>query len=197
MVALFFKIKNKGLNLIFVYLIYCLISDIFISKLSIKYWGSEIYSYRLFTVLEFTLLSLFLNSRFESFKFRIITKTLFIIFYILIIIDFLTASFNKFDSFPTGIESIFLIFLSILLLFEKVNLGNFNFDHSAWISFALITFFSGTFFLFILSQNNFNDSSFSNTYGYVVAIFNIIKNVLISIGVFSIAKLPFSRLQKV
>jgi hypothetical protein len=49
-------------------------------------------------------------------------------------------------------------------------------------------FFSGTFFLFILSQNNFNDSSFILTYGYIVATFNIIKNLFISLGILSETK---------
>jgi hypothetical protein len=62
---------------------------------------------------------------------------------------------------------------------------DFSFNGTIWITIGFILFFSGTFFLFILSQNNFKDSSFILTYGYIVAIFNIIKNLFITIGIIS------------
>jgi len=118
-------------------------------------------------------------------------------FYAFLIVDIFTNSFSKFDSLPTGFESIIIIFFSILLLFEKLNSDNLNFNYTIWISFALIIFFAGTFFLFILSQNNFSNSNFSDTYGYVVAIFNTLKNILFGIGIITESKLFYKKLQEI
>jgi hypothetical protein len=180
---------------IYFYLSYCFISDVILSKLSLRLLGSEIYSYRVFTIIEFSLIALFFTSIIASSYYKRLIYVSMCLFYFLLIIDFFTNSFNKFDSLPTGIESILIILFCILLIFEKLNSENLHFNYTIWISFALIIFFAGTFFLFILSQNNFNNTNFSDTYGYVVAIFNSIKNLLIGIGILSESRYNFKKLQ--
>jgi hypothetical protein len=108
-----------------------------------------------------------------------------IIFIIVSILDIYTSSFTSFDSLPSGIESILVLSYCLFFVYEKMTSTDFSFNGTIWITIGFILFFSGTFFLFILSQNNFKDSSFILTYGYIVAIFNIIKNLFITIGIFS------------
>jgi len=159
--------------------------------------GSEIYSFRLFTLVEFSLISIFFVIILNNSVYKRLVYILMTTFYAFLIVDIFTNSFSKFDSLPTGFESIIIIFFSILLLFEKLNSDNLNFNYTIWISFALIIFFAGTFFLFILSQNNFSNSNFSDTYGYVVAIFNTLKNILFGIGIITESKLFYKKLQEI
>jgi hypothetical protein len=183
--------------LIYIYLSYCLISDIVLSKLSQKFLGSEIYSFRIFTIVEFTLISLFFITIIKSTLYKKLISISIFVFYTLLIVDYFSNSFSKFDSLPTGIESILIISYGLLTIFEKFSSSNIQFNYSIWVSFACIIFFSGTFFLFILSQNNFNNESFSDTYGYIVAIFNSIKNLLLAIAVISESKYTFKKLQQI
>jgi hypothetical protein len=186
-VLMIFILKKYELSLkiICFYSIYGIISDLILSKLSIKYFGTEIYSYRLFTVIEFVSLSLFIYFSIETVKFKKIILLTFILFFVGIIIDFFTSSLNQFDSLPSGIESLLILNSALLLLYEKVlNESTSNKNTSPIIiTSGIIIFFSGTFFLFILSQKNYTDTNFSNSYGYLVAFFNIIKNIFIILGI--------------
>lgn len=165
------------------YLFYSLLSDLFLSKLSIKYFSTEIYSFRLFTFVEYVTLTFMLLQQIQSVLFKKMIKFLSIVFIFFLIFDFLTASSNEFDSIPTSIESLSIICISIFLLYEKVLKSNNYFTPFVWISIGLILFFSGTFFLFILSKNNFNNFGFSVIYGYIVAAFKILMYFFISIGI--------------
>lgn len=186
-VLMIFILKKYELSLkiICFYSIYGIISDLILSKLSIKYFGTEIYSYRLFTVIEFVSLSLFIYFSIETVKFKKIILLTFILFFVGIIIDFFTSSLNQFDSLPSGIESLLILNSALLLLYEKVlNEATSNKNTSPIIiTSGIIIFFSGTFFLFILSQKNYTDTNFSKSYGYLVAFFNIIKNIFIILGI--------------
>jgi hypothetical protein len=177
-----FELSNR---IICFYLIYCFLSDLVLSKLSIKYFNTEIYSYRLFTIVEFLSLSLFIYFSINNTKFKKIILVSFVIFSISLIIDSFTSNLDQFDSIPSGLESILILNSSLLLLYEKAINAPLNnkITSSAIITFGFIIFFAGTFFLFILSQKNFNDIVFLNSYGYLVAFFNIIKNVFIIFGI--------------
>ena len=179
------KKYELSLKIICFYTIYGIISDLILSKLSIKYFGTEIYSYRLFTIIEFVSLSLFIYFSIETLKFRKIISLTFILFFVGIIIDFFTSSLNQFDSLPSGLESLLILNSALLLLYEKVlNEPTSNKNNAPIIiTSGFIIFFSGTFFLFILSQKNYTDTNFSNSYGYLVAFFNIIKNIFIILGI--------------
>ena len=177
-----FEISSK---IICFYLVYCIFSDLVLSKLSIKYFSTEISSYRLFTIVEFLLLSLFIYFSINNPKFKKIILGSFALFFVTLIIDSFTSTLSQFDSIPSGLESILILNSSLLLLYEKVinaPVSN-KITSCVIITLGLIIFFSGTFFLFILSQNNFNDIDFLNSYGYLVAFFNIIKNGFIMLGI--------------
>jgi len=156
-----------------------------LSKLSLKYLESELYSFRLFTIIEYSIITFFIFQLIESDLFKRLIKIGSIIFIIVSILDIYTSSFTSFDSLPSGIESILVLSYCLFFVYEKMTSTDFSFNGTIWITIGFILFFSGTFFLFILSQNNFKDSSFILTYGYIVAIFNIIKNLFITIGIFS------------
>ena len=191
--ALFFSIKKKthGLWLLAIYLFYSILTDLVLNKLSLKYFQSEIYSYRLFTIIEFFLLSIYLFKELISSNFRTFIKISSIIFSLFVVFDIATGTLNEFDSIPTGVESILILSSSVLLLYERI-IKNEDYNVSSiWISIGLVLFFSGTFFLFILSESNFNNSGFSKTYSYILASFKIISYCLFSVGMIFENKLPF------
>lgn len=194
------KRKASSLWLLAFYLFYCILTDLVLNKLSLKYFKSEIYSYRIFTIVEFSVLSFYLYKELISQKFKSFIKISALVFGIFVVIDLMTSTLNEFDSIPTGVESIFILSSSIFVLYERI-IKNEDYNVSSiWIAVGLVLFFSGTFFLFILSQSNFNDSSFSETYSYILASFKIISYTLFSIGIAlenkNIFKQPYSQLQK-
>ena len=179
----FIKSKQKVYSLISFYTFYCIISDLVLTKLSLKYLESELYSFRLFTIVEYSIISLFLFKLIESRQFKNVIKLGSIFFLLAGVLDIYTSSFTDFDSLPSGLESILILAYCLFFIYERITATSFSFNGTVWISTGFILFFSGTFFLFILSQNNFKDNSFILTYGYIVAIFSIIKNLFITIGV--------------
>lgn len=183
------KRKNKGLIAILAYLCYCLLTDLLLNQASLKYLDSEIYSYRLFTVVEYSLLTYYIWHEIKDSFFKKLVKFSSFIFFTFFFLDISSNSINEFDSIPTAIESILILSTSILLIYEKLTRSEDFLCSASLISVGLIIFFSGTFFLFLLSKNNFKDAEFSITYGYLISAFYIIKNIFISIGILSEEKL--------
>jgi len=196
----FSKKKQNGLWLIAFYLFYSMLTDLVLNKLSLKFFDSEIYSYRLFTIVEFTVLSFYLLKELVSDKFRLFIKISSLVFGAFVLFDLMTGTLNEFDSIPTGVESILILCSSLLVLYERIIKNEEYNVSSIWISVGIVLFFSGTFFLFILSESNFNDSSFSETYSYILASFKIISYILFSIGILlenkNLFKSSYTQLQK-
>ena len=114
---------------------------------------------------------------------KIIWGSVFLFFFSQVYDIIYNNTFN-FDSIPVGIESVTILIISILIIYDKLNNESAEniFSPEVIISIAYILFFAGTFFVFILSQQNFYKKSFNDTFSYIVAAFNTIKNILISIG---------------
>ena len=188
---LVFLLKNNQLwgRILIFYLFYSIFSDLILDQLSVKYFQTELYSFRVFTVVEYFSLSLI--SLLVTDSSRIKRKILlFSFFFILsIIIDISTNSIDNFDSLPTGVESILILLYCILVLYEQITTGKPLFSFAVMFSFSMILFFSGTFFLFIMSQNNFENEEFSVLYDYIVAISKILMTLLISLGLLANRKI--------
>jgi hypothetical protein len=69
------------------------------------------------------------------------------------------------------------------MLYEQISTGKPLYSFPVLFAFSLILFFSGTFFLFIMSQNNFENEEFSTLYDYIVAISKILMTLLMSVGI--------------
>jgi hypothetical protein len=176
---------QKSYKYLFAYIFYSIISDLIFSKLSIKYLESEIYSFRLYTIVEYTLLTLAIKEHIKSQMILKFIYTFSFLFYCLAFFDSILGKISQFDSLPAGFESILLLVYSLFFIYEKVINNTLNFNGFTWVVIGLIIAFSGTFFLFILTQKNFENQVFIITYGYIVAIFNIIKFTFLSIGIYT------------
>ncbi len=90
---------------------------------------------------------------------------------------------DAFDSFAIGIESIIVILLCIYYLFSQIKESNnlmiystFNF----WVIISFLLYFSGTFFLYIMTENMVYNVTFQKLYLIINMSFNILKNILLS-----------------
>lgn len=186
---LFQKNKTIPLSVLAFYFFYSIASDLFIHRLSLKYLNSEFYSYRIFTVIEFLCLATIVYYSLILVRLKKILLFSAILFFLSLVIDILTNSIDNFDSLPTGVESILILFYCILILYEQITTGKPLFSFAVLFSFSMILFFSGTFFLFIMSQNNFENEEFSVLYDYIVAISKILMTLLISLGLLANRKI--------
>ena len=114
------------------------------------------------------------------------------VFALFLLFDVFTNPLNEFDSIPTGIESLLILITSLILLYEKILKSNNYFTAFVWIAIGLIFFFAGTFFLFIMSQNNYSNTDFNDTYGYIVAIFKILMYSFFFVGIISEIRLKIA-----
>jgi hypothetical protein len=188
MLVLLKRNKQDWTPVIFFYFLYSIVSDLFLDQISKKFLQTEIVSFRLFTIVEFISFSIiFYKINFSISKKRIILQSS-SLFFLAIIIDLLTNSIENFDSLPTGVESILILFYCILTLYEQISTGKPLYSFPVLFAFSLILFFAGTFFLFILSQNNFENEEFSNLYDYIVAISKILMTLLMSVGILASRK---------
>ncbi len=190
------KQKNIGHKALAIYFAYSLISDLLLSQASFKYFNTEIYSYRIFTFVEYSLLTFYIWHEVQNVSFKRIIKYSTLLFFFFFIGDIFLGSISDFDSIPTAIESILIMIALLLLVYERIIKLDNSINPSIWISIGLLLFFSGTFFLFILSKNNFNNIEFSNTYGYIISAFNIVKNIFITIGLISVNQLFYKQQNK-
>jgi hypothetical protein len=188
MLVLLKRNKQDWTPVIFFYFLYSIVSDLFLDQISKKFLQTEIVSFRLFTIVEFISFSIiFYKINFSISKKRIILQSS-SLFFLAIIIDLLTNSIENFDSLPTGVESILILFYCILTLYEQISTGKPLYSFPVLFAFSLILFFAGTFFLFILSQNNFENEEFSTLYDYIVAISKILMTLLMSVGILASRK---------
>ncbi len=92
---------------------------------------------------------------------------------------------NNFDSFTAGLESIIIILLCIYYLVVQIKGSNSLFVYSSsnfWIIITFLIYLSGTFFLYIMTENMAKSKSFQNQYVVINSVFNILKNILLSIA---------------
>lgn len=177
--------KNTGFIFIFFYLIYSILSDIILNPI-IKYYTHSIFiGFRLFTILEYFFITFYLYSIIKNLNFKFLIKVLSFSFLTYSIFDYFQSKSNTFDSNPTGVACILILFYSIYYLFEKIRTPENLFLYSTpnfWIVVGIILFFSGTFFVFIFSQSNYNDPSFQSAFQLINTSFSILRNLLFSIA---------------
>jgi hypothetical protein len=92
---------------------------------------------------------------------------------------------NGFDSIASGVECIFIILLCIYYLIIQLKGINNLFVYSTsnfWIIITFLIYLSGTFFLYIMAENMIMTKGFLAQYIVINSVFNILKNILLSIA---------------
>lgn len=195
------KTKEKSLWVIFYYIVYCILNE------SIGYYLHQIhfdnffiYSFSLFTVVEFSFFCLFFFSVLPNDKIKKFVFPLWLCFTIFSLIDFFFINkMEGFDSFTSGLQTIIIIALCIYYLFVQIR-GNTTLsvysNSNFWIIITFLIYLSGTFFLYIMTENMINDRAFRTLYTYINSIFNILKNVLLAIAMMMKSDQPKPELKK-
>ena len=107
------------------------------------------------------------------------------ILFVIAIIDYTLFPTNQFDSLPSGIAAILGIFFCIYSLFLLIKKTTTLFLYQIpffWFVSGMFLFYSGTLFLFLLSQQNFESPSFASTFVIINSSFSILRNLLFSIA---------------
>ncbi len=178
--------KEKSLWVIFFYILYCTINEFvgyYLNKIHFEY---IFVVFAFFTVIEFTFFSLFFYYALPS---RSVKRGIFIllgVFLAFSFIDFfLVNQMNSFDSIAVGVESILIILMCIFYLIAQIRGNNNLFVYSTsnfWVIITFLIYISGTFFLYIMAENMIQTKSFHDQYIIINSVFNILKNILLSVA---------------
>jgi len=139
-----------------------------------------------FTIIEYSFLCYFFYLILPKGRFKNLVSFIWFGFILFALFDFFQVNkMNSFDSFTSGIESIIIILFCIYYLFSQIKGSNnlmiystFNF----WVVITFLIYFSGTFFLYIMTENTFHDIHFQKLYFIINISFNILKNILLSVA---------------
>ncbi|MEP6583562.1 MAG: hypothetical protein ABJA90_04830 [Ginsengibacter sp.] len=90
-----------------------------------------------------------------------------------------------FDSLTSGLQTLLIIGMCIYYLFFQIK-GSSNLQvystSNFWIIITFLIYLSGTFFLYIMAETMIDDKTYRVQYTYINSVFNILKNVLLSIA---------------
>lgn len=186
--CLLFKINNKqkSLRVIFFYILYCVLNEGMSYYLQSIKSENFIFLLYAFTIVEYSFFCYFIYLILPKNFIKKMVPFLWIGFVLLALVDILYISEQKdFDSFAIGIESIIILLLCISYLFSEIRGSNslliystFNF----WVVIAFLIYFSGTFFLYLLTNKMAGDRSFHKFYFIINISFNILKNILLCVA---------------
>ncbi len=181
-----FKSKEKGLRVIFYYILYCILNES-ISVYLQTIQSQKIYIlFSIFTVLEFSFFCLFYYYILPNNKAKKYIFPLWLCFILFSFIDFFYINgMTGFDSFTSGLQTLLIIGMCIYYLFFQIKGSNNLYIYSTsnfWIIITFLIYLSGTFFLYIMAETMIKDKAFRIQYIYINSIFNILKNVLLSIA---------------
>lgn len=186
---LIFKRKEKGrtLRVVLLYILYCIANECMSFYLQNIVRSSDIlYLFLLFTIVEYSFFCYFIHAALPPGLVKKSIIFIWISFLLVAFIDyFLVNNGQEWDSLPSGIESIIIILLCIYYLFTQIKgsislliYSTFNF----WVVITFLFYFSGTFFLYIMTESMRENADFQKQYFIINIVFNILKNILLAIA---------------
>ncbi len=164
-----------------------LVSDNFINPLLDRIIDNGIVGFRLFTFVEYSLITYFFYNNIKSERFRKIIFYTSISFLAYSLFDLTNSNLNSFDSVPSGISAILILIFCVYALFERINQSDNLFiytEQSFWLIVSLFLYFSGTFFIFLFAQANMNDNQYESTFKMLNNGFSILRNFILVIAFF-------------
>ena len=144
--------------------------------------------FTIFTIVEYSFFCYFYYLILPTTRSRKFVSVVWSGFILFAFIDyFFLSESDSFDSVAIGIESIIILLLCIYYLYLQIKGSNnlkiystFNF----WIIITFLIYFSGTFFLYIMTENMTHNISFQIQYLVINSCFSILKNILLSVAMF-------------
>lgn len=189
----FFKRNNYTLSrVIFVYLIYTVLNEIFLIILKLNSWDPQNsispILYALYTIFEFIFFGFYLYKIIKYKNFKISLWITSILFLLIAFVNLYQIIFSKIrsqliDSIPVSTSAILLIIFSILFLFQEIQTPKIGFIYSSpkfWIVVGIMIYFSGTFFYFLQYSDLSNTDQ--DNYWTINLLCIILKNIFFSIS---------------
>lgn len=179
--------KEKSLRVVFFYVLYCVFNEAITYYLHVVRDNDTILIFfALFTVAELSFFCLFYYYILSNDKVKRFIFPIWLCFILFSLVDFfLINKMTGFDSFTSGLQCILIIGMCIYYLFQQIR-GSTNLQiystSNFWIIITFLIYMSGVFFLYILAENMLDNKSFRTMYVYINSIFNILKNILLSIA---------------
>ena len=102
--------------------------------------------------------------------------------------SFVVSPRGEFDFSLVVIESLFFLFLMLLFFYEKMkyNLKEpIYYSPQFWFSVASLVYFSGNFFLFLVTQSNIHNQQFIINYNMMYGFFTFLKNIILCVGIYT------------
>jgi len=150
--------------------------------LSIDYYNQAFY-----TPMELSFFSFFFYHQLEQPAYKKLIIAVAITFWIYILWFSEESWGSLFDSIPTTIESIIIIYYCILFFFQEIKKPPTDYIYSKtnfWIASALFLEMSGNFFIYMYAANSLLEQEFQNIYMIIHGIFNTTRNFIFSIIMF-------------
>jgi len=182
------KLKKKNLKAFFIYTIaitFFSLTTILLYKI-FKQQSAVLLVYRIFTICEFAIISLFLIQNLENALIKKFIYFSILIFTIFAIFDYLNNDKETFNNTPSIVTSLLLISYLIYFFYEKMKtvvLYPLYQTISFWICVAFFLYFTGSFFYFLLSQSSFNNE-FKNQMLLIYGFVTCSKNIILSLSLF-------------
>lgn len=177
--------SDFGKRVVFYYMVYNL-TKVVISGINNIYYPLSInyYNQAFYTPIELSFFSFFFYHKIEYPSFKKLNIAIIIVFWIYIFWFSEESWGSLFDSVPTTLESIIIIFYCILFFFQEINKPITGYMYSKtdfWIVSALFLDMSGNFFIYMYAANSFLEQEFLKIYMIIHGIFNTTRNLIFSI----------------
>lgn len=183
-------LRARDTRFFFIYLL--VLSFFSLSLLVLREFGyRDTYGLKLQTVypiFEISLVSIFFYNVFKTKYKGLILFSGASILIILFIVSFLKP-LETLPFLPLVLEEIFFLLVILFFFYEKIKyitetplytIPNF------WIALGFLTYFSGTFFLYLISISVQNkDAEYRQQYNFVVACFSVLKNILFCLAIYT------------
>jgi hypothetical protein len=175
--------KHEGLQVIFIYCVTSLGTEILGPILKKVFNISTFYILASFTVIEYSLLTIFLYQSIQEPRHKYVPIIGSVAFFVIAIINFLQGRTSNFDSLSASVEAILIIIYSLLFLYGQIKDPSILFVYNTkkfWVVSAFFIYFSSTLFLFLYAATFTKQEH--NSYWYINNLFDIIKNILFCIA---------------
>ena len=178
--------KERSLRVILFYITYCIINEATSLYLQTLHSPYAVLLFLLFTIIEYSFFCYFIFLVLPKGSVKKSILYIWMCFLLFAIIDYILFSKPlEWDSIVSGVECIIVLCLCIYYLYSQIKTANnlliystFNF----WVVIAFLIYFSGTFFLYLMTDRMMQSVSFQKMYFVINISFNILKNILLCVA---------------
>ncbi len=180
------KLNEKTVQVIFYYTAFYIIQEVV--YYTIKFYFSSYWGYvfnLLFVPVEFLLITSFFKQVYNSERFKgfiTIIRPVFIIFWL---VNSLISSAEVFNSLTITVESLIILFFSILYFYDQMQFPKHAFIYTQPAFWGVIGFFiftAGTFFVFLYRQSSIGIDGFIDQYIFIHVALLITRNIFFLIA---------------